>query len=532
MGKKKSTLKNIMVTLGCTACAGVVFIGGSCAAGSYLGLENSLVDTAKKSVARPAWLDKVEIRVNEQGASASLAGESQAGGTAGSSQYNGSIIGGGKNSKEEDIPKKPGRKKEKETEAMTEDESETRQEPEDENEIQTETETETDKDGTKAETQTDEGVEGRDQDDKADKDGKTDRTEKKDSSKKQIEVAQAQVIKQEEITGAVIMDVTEVVKEAMPCVVSITNEFTAYDYWYDREYDEKANGSGIIVAQNDEELLIVTNYHVVEDNNNLYVQFTDDAEAMAYVKGKSPENDLAVVSVFLEDMSDDTLESIAIAALGDSDSLQVGEPAIAIGDSLGYGQSVTTGIISALNRDIFEEDAEIKQGYLIQTDAAINPGNSGGALLNVKGEVIGINSSKIADYVIEGMGYAIPISAAKPIIEDLMTKETRKKVSGDKRAFLGISGTDVTEDAIERYDMPEGAFVTGVVEDTAADEAGILKGDIITYIDDDEITGMDQLQAVLEYYAAGTEVEIVVMRQRDGEYKKHTIDVTLGAKEE
>ncbi|MEZ3432691.1 MAG: trypsin-like peptidase domain-containing protein [Lachnospiraceae bacterium] len=318
----------------------------------------------------------------------------------------------------------------------------------------------------------------------------------------------------------------------MPCVVSITNEYTAYDYWYDEEYDEEANGSGIIVAQSDDELLIVTNYHVVEDNNNLFVQFNDDKEAVAYVKGQSPENDLAVITVFLEDVSDDTLENIAIAALGDSDSLQVGEPAIAIGDSLGYGQSVTTGVISALNRDIFADDPEVNPGYLIQTDAAINPGNSGGALLNVRGEVIGINSSKIADYVIEGMGYAIPISTAKPIIDDLMQKETKKKVPLEERAFLGIAGTDVTEDANARYEMPEGVYVSNVLENTAADKAGILKGDIITYIDGEKLTQMDQLQSMLEYYAAGTEVEMVIMRQRDGEYRQQTIDVTLGAKED
>ncbi|MDE6915954.1 MAG: trypsin-like peptidase domain-containing protein [Lachnospiraceae bacterium] len=327
-------------------------------------------------------------------------------------------------------------------------------------------------------------------------------------------------------------DVTAVVRTAMPCVVSITNEYTAYDYWYDEEYDEQANGSGIVVAQTDEELLIVTNYHVVENNNSLYVQFIDDAEAVAYVKGTSPENDLAIVSVFLEEMGDDTLASIAIAALGDSDSLQVGEPAIAIGDSLGYGQSVTTGVISALNRNVFADEEDKNPSYLIQTDAAINPGNSGGALLNVRGEVVGINSSKIADYVIEGMGYAIPISAAKPIIEDLMQRETRKKVPEEARAFLGITGTDVIEEATARYEMPEGVYVNNVLEDTAADEAGILKGDILMYLDGEKITRMDELQGLLEFYEAGTEVEVVLMRQSNGEYKERTIDVTLGYKEQ
>ncbi len=365
--------------------------------------------------------------------------------------------------------------------------------------------------------------------DKKDSDEKD--SDKDKESRDAVRVSHVQVIDQEDQALAVMADVTAVVKTAMPCVVSITNEFTAYDYWYDEEYNEQANGSGIIVAQSDEELLIVTNYHVVEDNNSLYVQFTDDAEACAYVKGTSLENDLAIVSVFLEDMSDDTLESIAIAALGDSDSLQVGEPAIAIGDSLGYGQSVTTGVISALNRNLFADDPSRTPEYLIQTDAAINPGNSGGALLNVRGEVVGINSSKIADYVIEGMGYAIPISTAKPIIEDLMQKETRRKVPQEERAFLGIAGTDVIEEATARYEMPEGVYVSNVLEDTAADEAGILKGDIIMYIDGERITHMEGLQGLLEYYAAGTEVEVVVMRQSNGEYKERTVKVVLGYQE-
>ena len=279
-------------------------------------------------------------------------------------------------------------------------------------------------------------------------------------------------------------------------------------------------------------MLIVTNYHVIQDNNNLYVKFIDDREATAYVKGASPENDLAIVSVFLDDMSEKTLDSIAIAAFGDSDSLQVGEPAIAIGNSLGYGQSVTTGVISALNRTMYADEQDMtEQGYLIQTDAAINPGNSGGALLNVKGEVIGINSSKIADYVIEGMGYAIPITTAEPIIEDLMLRETKKKVPEAERAFLGIAGTDVIEEATQRYEMPEGAFVSNVLADTAADEAGIQKGDIVTYIDGERIKGMDELQGLLEYYIAGTEVEIVLMRPAKGEYKELTVTVKLGSKE-
>lgn len=529
MGKKNSTFKNVMVTLGCGAFAGTVVMGGGYIASAYAGD----VDL------RPAWLDKVEIRVNEQNAASASAdgklhtetiennnsGAEHADASAdGNYAGKGTDIGGGGKPDPDldDVPQEPRFKDDEE--ASTESETETESNTETQQQTESETESESETENT---TETEEIEKN-----KTDKKDKKDTEDKKESRRKPIEVDHVQTIQQEELSSAVVADVTEVVKVAMPCVVSITNEYTAYDYWYDEEYDEEANGSGIIVAQSDEELLIVTNYHVVEDNNNLFVQFNDDKEAVAYVKGQSPENDLAVITVFLDDVSDETLENIAIAALGDSDSLQVGEPAIAIGDSLGYGQSVTTGVISALNRDIFADDPEVNPGYLIQTDAAINPGNSGGALLNVRGEVIGINSSKIADYVIEGMGYAIPISTAKPIIDDLMQKETKKKVPLEERAFLGIAGTDVTEDANARYEMPEGVYVSNVLENTAADKAGIIKGDIITYIDGEKLTQMDQLQNLLEYYAAGTEVEIVVMRQRDGEYRQQTIDVTLGAKED
>ncbi len=480
MGKKNSAFKNIMVTLGCTAFAGVYVLGGGYVVSAFMGGENG---------ARPAWLERVEICVEEN------APQSSASGT--------SVTHNGNNDRSDsgDTLQKP---------RFEEDEEETQTETE-ESEYESETETELDDDPSE-EPEDDESTE-------------------EEEERESVAVSHVQTIEQEDQALAVMADVSAVVKTAMPCVVSITNEYTAYDYWYDEEYDELVNGSGIVVAQGDDELLIVTNYHVVENNNNLYVQFIDDEEAVAYVKGVSMENDLAIVSVFLEDMSDDTLESIAIAALGDSDSLQVGEPAIAIGNSLGYGQSVTTGVISALNRNVFADDPDMISGYLIQTDAAINPGNSGGALLNVKGEVIGINSSKIADYVIEGMGYAIPISTAKPIIEDLMQKETRKKVPEEERAFLGIAGTDVSEEATVQYEMPEGVYVKNVLENTAADEAGILKGDIIMYIDGEKITHMQELQGMLEYYAAGTEIEVVLMRQSNGEYKERTIDVMLGYKE-
>lgn len=359
-------------------------------------------------------------------------------------------------------------------------------------------------------------------------------TESKTEKKKQstVKVENVQTVQQASSTYAVVTDVTEVVKAAMPCVVAITNEYTAYDFWYDEEYEDEANGSGIVISQNDEELLILTNYHVVEDANDLYIKFIDDLEVMAYTKGVAPEEDLAVVSVFLEDVPDSTLAEIAIAALGDSDALDVGEPAIAIGNSLGYGQSVTTGVISALNCDIFADDEDITLDSLIQTDAAINPGNSGGALLNVKGEVIGINSSKIADYAIEGMGYAIPINTAKPIVDELVKKETRRKVDEEKRAFLGISGSDVSDEAVSVYDMPEGVYVSSVLKNSAAAEAGLRKGDIITAIDDEKVTSMSKLQDILDYYEAGTDAELTFMRIEDGDYEKMRVWVTFGLKED
>jgi serine protease Do len=348
----------------------------------------------------------------------------------------------------------------------------------------------------------------------------------KKSDKTDVIISQVQTLEDtSEIPLTVVTDVTEVVKTAMPCVVAITNDYTSYNSWYGESVDEESCGSGIIVQQNNDELLIVTNYHVIEDSNTITVTFYDDTDAEAFIKGSSPDDDLAIVSVSLDDLGDETVDSIAIAVLGDSDTLQVGEPAIAIGNSLGYGQSVTTGVISAINRNINDT-------YLIQTDAAINPGNSGGALLNIRGEVIGINSSKIADYVIEGMGYAIPISTAKPIINELMLNETKKKVASDNRGFLGISGTDVTEDASSRYGMPSGVYVVDVIDDSGAQKAGIEKGDIIVSLDGEKVTSMTGLQGMLEYYEAGTKVTVVLERQNNGDYKEHSVTVTLGKRSE
>lgn len=498
MGKKNATIKNIAVVLGCTTFAGAYVLGAS----------SLISDIVSEGIVRPAWLDKVEIHVDAKTENDTIAQTFDRTGADAPLPVGAGVKGGSNDrSGAGDILQKP--RFEEETETETEQETETETETETNAEQETESETRTKR--------------------KKEEETETEELRKKKSSDG---VRHVEIVEQKDQIPAVVADVTAVVKAAMPCVVSITNEYTAYDFWYDEEYDERANGSGIIVAQSDEEMLIVTNYHVIQDNNNLYVKFIDDREATAYVKGASPENDLAIVSVFLDDMSEKTLDSIAIAAFGDSDSLQVGEPAIAIGNSLGYGQSVTTGVISALNRTMYADEQDMtEQGYLIQTDAAINPGNSGGALLNVKGEVIGINSSKIADYVIEGMGYAIPITTAEPIIEDLMLRETKKKVPEAERAFLGIAGTDVIEEATQRYEMPEGAFVSNVLADTAADEAGIQKGDIVTYIDGERIKGMDELQGLLEYYIAGTEVEIVLMRPAKGEYKELTVTVKLGSKE-
>ena len=353
--------------------------------------------------------------------------------------------------------------------------------------------------------------------------GKTENTVKSQTSVETEENKETQIQKTETVT-AVVTDVTAVVETAMPCVVSITNLYSAMD-WYGDQVQEEASGSGIIIGENEDELLIVTNYHVIEDCEELSVQFIDNFEVLAYVKGTDVENDLAVISVFLEDLTEDTKKAIAVATLGNSDALRVGEPAIAIGNALGYGQSVTTGVISALNREVSIGDTT---SYFIQTDAAINPGNSGGALINVKGEVIGINSNKIADYIIEGMGYAIPIATAKPVIEELVQHETRKKVSDSERSFLGISGTDVTQDAIAMYDMPAGVYVAQVLEDTGAEGAGIQKGDIIVSFDGEKITQMTQLQDLLSYYAAGSTVEVTIMRPGEGGYKELVLTVTLG----
>jgi serine protease Do len=334
-------------------------------------------------------------------------------------------------------------------------------------------------------------------------------------------------------------NVADVAEDVMPSIVSITNKSVQeVQDWFSRQtyqMESESAGSGIIIGENDTELLICTNNHVVEDSDTLTVTFIDDESYEAQVKGTDKENDLAVVAVKLDDISDDTRSKIKIAKYGDSDSLRVGEQVVAIGNALGYGQSVTTGIVSALNRDITasedgSEDSATTYQDLIQTDAAINPGNSGGALLNMNGEVIGINSAKASESGVEGMGYAIPISKAMPILENLMSKQTRSKVDEDKIGYLGINGQGVSDQAVQLYNVPAGVYVTKVQSGSPADKAGLREGDIITKFDGTEVSDMSDLQERLQYYSAGETVELTIQTNKDGAYAEKTLEITLGSR--
>lgn len=330
---------------------------------------------------------------------------------------------------------------------------------------------------------------------------------------------------------AVVTDVTKVVDAVMPSVVSIYGTYMVTgDFWgYQFRQEDEGSGSGIIVGENDEELLIVTNNHVVADSTSLSVQFADESTCMAQVKGTDEDADLAVIAVSIAEISDSTKEAIRVATLGDSDALKVGEPAIAIGNALGYGQSVTTGVISAVNRqNTMDEDGDAL--FLIQTDAAINPGNSGGALLNVYGEVVGINSNKIGGALVEGMGYAIPISTAKPIIEELMSKKTRVPVDESDKGYLGISGINVTDDVHEMYGLPYGVYIAQVYAGTAAERAGLKKGDIVTYFDGESVETMEELALLLDCTEAGSHVQVGVMVTTADGYEERMIEVVLGGR--
>ena len=348
--------------------------------------------------------------------------------------------------------------------------------------------------------------------------------------------------------------VADVAEAVMPSIVAITNKSVqeVQSFFYGArpfQYESESAGSGIIVDSNDTELLICTNNHVVEDATELTVSFIDDESYPAVVKGTDPSNDLAVVAVNLDDISDDTMDQIRIASIGDSDSMRVGEQVVAIGNALGYGQSVTTGIISAKDRSINvgSEDPGYGYGYgynyseveaadvyenLIQTDAAINPGNSGGALLDMNGNVIGINSAKDSSSGVEGMGYAIPVSKAMPILEDLMNRKTRTAVDEDEIGYMGISGQSVSNEAVLLYGIPAGVYLTSISEGTPAEEAGLKEGDIITKFDGYEIQSFDDLDYRLQYYAAGETIDLTVASQVDNGrgYEEKTVSLTLGTR--
>ncbi len=323
-------------------------------------------------------------------------------------------------------------------------------------------------------------------------------------------------------------DVSDMVEDVMPAMVSIVNNYTETVNFFGQTFtqEQPSSGSGIIVAENDTELLVVSNYHVIADATSLEVTFLDGSTAEAKVKGTDADMDLAVIAVPLDSISAETKDAISIATLGDSSELRLGEPVVAIGNALGYGQSVTNGIVSALNREITLSDGST--GTFIQTNAAINPGNSGGALLNVNGEVIGINSNKIGGDVVEGMGYAIPISSASPIIADLMERHTRTEVAEEERGYIGISLQVVTQQNSQMYNMPVGIYVIDVEEGSGAEAAGLMPGDIITRFDGEKITTADDLQGILQYFAAGDSAEITIMRLERGQYVEYKYDITLG----
>ena len=340
-----------------------------------------------------------------------------------------------------------------------------------------------------------------------------------------IELGTASIVEAPE--GEVLStSIPTVTKEVMPSVVSITNlsvqEVNMFFYGT-QKYESQSSGSGIIIGKNDTELLIVTNNHVIEGNTQLTVTFVDDSSVTAVVKGSNANIDIAVIAIKLSDITEDTLGQIKIATLGDSTDLVVGEPTIAIGNALGYGQSVTSGIVSALEREIDGFDTT-----LIQTDAAINPGNSGGALLNIRGEVIGINTVKVNADAVEGMGYAIPISEIKEILTDMMNKETREKVDEANRGKLGIKCVDIDEMAMLYYNMPKGTYINEVTEGSAADKAGLYRGSIITSFDGTAITSSTTLTDLLQYYEKGETVTVTVsIPKQDGTYESKDVQVTL-----
>ena len=325
-------------------------------------------------------------------------------------------------------------------------------------------------------------------------------------------------------------DVATIAKNAMPSIVSITNmsvqEVQSF-FGGTQQQESTSVGSGIIIGQTDSELLILTNNHVVEGNEKLTVSFVDNESVEANVKGTDSTKDLAVVAVKISDVKDSTMDEIAVATMGDSSKLEVGEQVVAIGNALGYGQSVTSGIVSATERTLDGYEG----GTLIQTDAAIHPGNSGGALLNSNGEVIGINTAKVATDSVEGMGYAIPISDASDTIQNLMNQETKTKVSEAEQGYLGIQGVDVSDESAKMYNMPTGVYISDVVKNGGAQQAGLTKGSVITGLEGTTISDMNSLKEQLQYYRVGDKVKVTVqVPGNNGEYTEKTVEVTLGSK--
>ena len=333
------------------------------------------------------------------------------------------------------------------------------------------------------------------------------------------------------VTAAIQTDVSAIVEKAMPSVVAINNTMLLqHQTWFgpSQTIEVPSSGSGIIVGQNDEELLIVTNNHVVEDSKELTVTFIDNEPVTAAIKGTDSDSDLAVIAVKLSDIPAETMSRIKVAVMGDSDALKVGQGVIAIGNALGYGQSVTVGYVSALDREVHAEDDTTR--HLLQTDAAINPGNSGGALLNMNGEVIGINAAKYSSTEVEGMGYAIPISQAQDIINELMNKKTRVAVDERKQGYLGIQGQNIDETAAAMYGMPRGIYVYKITEDSAASRSTLREKDIITKFDGQTVRTMEDLKEMLTYYEGGDTVNLTVQSLENGEYVERTVEITLGTK--
>ena len=325
-------------------------------------------------------------------------------------------------------------------------------------------------------------------------------------------------------------DIATIAKNAMPSIVSITNMSVqeVQSFFGGTQQQESTNvGSGIIIGQTDSELLILTNNHVVEGNEKLTVSFVDNESVEANVKGTDSTKDLAVVAVKISDVKDSTMDKIAVATMGDSSKLEVGEQVVAIGNALGYGQSVTSGIVSATERTLDGYEG----GTLIQTDAAINPGNSGGALLNSNGEVIGINTAKVATDSVEGMGYAIPISDVSDTIQNLMNQVTKTKVSEAEQGYLGIQGVDVSDESAKMYNMPTGVYISDVVKNGGAQQAGLTKGSVITGLEGTTISDMNSLKEQLQYHRVGDKVKVTVqVPGNNGEYTEKTVEVTLGSK--